>query len=307
MTVSRALSDHPNVLKETRALVRQRAAEMGYVKSAAAKAMRGDATRIVGLLLPNIVNEFYARFANTMALACEAKSLQLVIHLTGDDSHAEAQALKRLQEIQAQGVVMVPAPCDPDVVPNLHGLKAVQLIRQSDIGQPVPAILVDDAPALRAAVASLANMGHRDIAYIGADQAMSSGPSRLAAFREGLEIARLMRQPSLEKTGAPSAEIGHALMSELLTANVATAVVCGGVEISNGALRALLEADQPQDRGVDFIGYGDASFYSWIGGGVSTIFLPVEQLATKAADLLSEDRPEASILNHVYPAELIQR
>ena len=110
MTVSRALSNHPNVLKETREAVLKRARELGYVKSAAARAMRGDETRIVGLLLPNIVNEFYARFANTMALACEAQSLQLIIHLTGDDPGAEEKALERLHEVQAQGVVMVPSP-----------------------------------------------------------------------------------------------------------------------------------------------------------------------------------------------------
>ena len=58
MTVSRALSNHPNVLQETRDAVQKRARELGYVKSAAAKAMRGDDTRIVGLLLPNILNDF---------------------------------------------------------------------------------------------------------------------------------------------------------------------------------------------------------------------------------------------------------
>ena len=51
MTVSRALSNHPSVREETRKTVLERAAELGYVRSAAASAMRGDATGIVGLLL----------------------------------------------------------------------------------------------------------------------------------------------------------------------------------------------------------------------------------------------------------------
>ena len=61
MTVSRALSDNPKVKAETRTAVILRAQELGYVKSGAAKAMRGDQTTIVGLLLPNLANEFYAR------------------------------------------------------------------------------------------------------------------------------------------------------------------------------------------------------------------------------------------------------
>ncbi len=85
MTVSRALSDHPNVRPDTRKAVQDHARKVGYVKNAAAKAMRGDGTKIVGLLLPNIVNEFYARFANTLAQSCEDHSLHLIIHLTNDD------------------------------------------------------------------------------------------------------------------------------------------------------------------------------------------------------------------------------
>ena len=55
MTVSRALSGNPNVKAGTRALILARAKELGYVKSAAANAMRGGQSAIIGLLLPNIV------------------------------------------------------------------------------------------------------------------------------------------------------------------------------------------------------------------------------------------------------------
>ena len=85
MTVSRALSGHPNVKAETRDLILARAHELGYVKSFAANAMRGDPTAIVGLLLPNIVNEFYARFANTLALLA-VMPLRPVLVGQGDQS-----------------------------------------------------------------------------------------------------------------------------------------------------------------------------------------------------------------------------
>jgi LacI family transcriptional regulator len=289
MTVSRALSNHPNVLKETREMVQQRAREMGYVKNAAAKAMRGDGTRIVGLLLPNIINEFYARFANAMALACEEESLQLIIHLTGDDVSVEADALDRLQEVQARGVVMVPAPGQTTYgLEKLRALNVVHLIRQADIGMSVPAILIEDAGAIIEAVTHLAAQGHSRIAYIGADQALSSGRSRLSAFCRGLADAGLIAEPDLLRTATPSTAAGHAQMTRLLEAGQATAVVCGGVEMSNGALQALLEGGHGLDAPVAFVGYGDASLYAWIGGGVTTIGLPTEQLAASAASLLAQ-------------------
>ncbi|MEV8468456.1 LacI family DNA-binding transcriptional regulator [Fluviibacterium sp. DFM31] len=305
MTVSRALSGHPSVLKETREAVQNRARELGYVKHAAANVMRGQTTRIVGLLLPNIVNEFYARFANTMALACEAQSLQLIIHLTGDEAGAERQALARLNEVQAQGVVMVPVPgSDGAMTLKPRPMSVVQLIRQSG-ADAAPTILVDDDQALQGAVAHLAEKGHRAIAYIGADSRLSSGQSRLASFRAGLERAGVAERPELLFTGTPTAEIGAQRMRQVLGDGAATALVCGGVEISNGALSAMMAAGVSPTGPFDLVGYGDPSFYAWIGGGLTTIGVPVERLAHKAVELMVAASPPPRI--HRFEAALIVR
>ncbi|KUF09877.1 LacI family DNA-binding transcriptional regulator [Pseudoponticoccus marisrubri] len=304
MTVSRALSNHPNVQKETREAVLKRAEELGYVRSAAATAMRGDRMRIVGLLLPNIVNEFYARFADTMAMACEEAALHLTIHLTRDDIDAETQALRRLQELQARAVVMVPTPGQSQAGrPHLQAMRVLQLIRERDIGQPVPTVQVDDAGAIRDAVLHLAAAGHRRIGYIGATPALSSGRVRLAAYRTGLAAAGLSEEAPLVITGAPTAETGRAGLHRLLES--ATATVCGGFEISNGALIALLSAGQRPDGPFGFVGYGDPSFYSWIGAGVSTVSIPVDALAHCAVELLQEDAPAPE--RHAFTARFVAR
>ncbi|UWQ17240.1 LacI family DNA-binding transcriptional regulator [Jannaschia sp. M317] len=298
MTVSRALSGHPNVLKETRDAVRKRAAELGYVKSAAAMAMRGDGTGIVGLLLPNIINEFYARFANTLATACDGAGMQLIIHLTNDDPATEEAALDRLREVQASSVVMVPVPGrDGRPTAQVAGLRTVQLIRQRAFDDATGAILLDDGPALRAAIAHLVGRGHSRIAYIGADAALSSGRSRLSAFEKGMATAGL--PADLVRTGAPSFDMGRACAQDLLTGE-ATALLCGGFEISNGALSACLE-----DGGrIDFVGYGDPSFYAWVDGGVTTVQVPVEALAHHAVQMIVEGRTTETA---TFAAELVLR
>ena len=305
MTVSRALSDHPNVQKETREKIRKRARELGYVKSAAAKAMRGDGTRIVGLLLPNIINEFYARFANTMALSCEAQGLQLIIHLTGDDLKAEEQALEQLREVQSQAAVMVPAPgLWQDTAVSRFPMRVIQLIRSRPYTDPTAAILVEDTKAIRDAVDHLASQGHRAIAYLGGDAQLSSGRSRLAAFRQGLTDAGLMEHADLIHTGAPSLEMGRDCGRFILQDSDATAIVCGGFEISNGALSALQDEGRPP---VAFIGYGDPTFYSWLSGGISTIQVPVDRLAHRAVEILTDSVREFGSKPEVFEARFIDR
>lgn len=311
MTVSRALSGHPHVQKETREAVQLLARELGYVKNAAATTMRGDATKIVGLLLPNILNEFYARFANIMALECEEKSLHLIIHLTNDDIEIEQQSIGRLREIQARAIVMVPAPGNFEKPnPHLDAMKVIQLIRRRKHLPANGTILVDDHNAIRDAVVHLAATGHRKIAYFGADAALSSGRGRLAAFRLGLAIAGLTEDPALIHMDSPSFEMGRTSADTILDMGIATSVVCGGVEISNGALSSLMARDIPPSEAFSFIGYGDPSFYSWVNGGVSTIRIPVESLAYRAVELVVREPSTyvgQSEQAEEFPAKLVVR
>nr|WP_275411543.1 substrate-binding domain-containing protein [Shimia biformata] len=267
--------------------------------------MRGDRTAIVGLLLPNIVNEFYARYANALAVACEEHALHLIIHLTGDDILLERRALQRLVEVQAGAVVMVPAPGDWQFErPLLKSMRVIQLIRHRVLEQPASSVLIDDSTALAHAVGQLAAKNHRKIAYVGGEATLSSGAERLAAFLNGLSQAGLGRDETLEFTDAPSFDLGRSSAKAILDRGDVDAVVCGGFEISNGILSALLEADRSLNSGPEFVGYGDPGHYKWIGGGVSTIGLPVEELAARTLTCLTAEQQAAT---HSLPANLILR
>lgn len=307
MTVSRALSNNPNVSKATRDAILARANELGYVKSAAASAMRGDATRIVGLLLPNIVNEFYARFANTLATACGQNGLHLIIHLTNDDPQAEDRAIARLREVQAMAVVMVPSPGGGDLgAAHLRAMKVVQLIRQRPSIRQAAAVLVNDRDAIAQAVVRLAQLGHRSIGYIGADAGLSSGRNRLAAFQQGLATAGIPVTSEHMHTGAPSFAMGRDHARQLFASEGATAILCGGFEISNGALNAFMELPEAQRSQTAFVGYGDPSFYTWINGGLSTIRVPVDRLAHQTLAVLTDPDPaDEAYFN--FGAEFVDR
>lgn len=289
MTVSRALSGNPNVNPATRALILARAKELGYVKSSAANAMRGDPTAIVGLLLPNIINEFYARFANTLAILCADRGLDLVIHLTNDDAEREQQSLQRMQALQASTVILVPAPKEAGT-PMQFGtsMRIIELIRTHPGADVWGKLLIEDGPAVAAAVAHLVETGRKRIAFIGADPSMSSGHGRLRAFEAALRSHGLIPDPNLIKTGAPSFVMGHDSMSALLALPAPPdALICGGFEISNGALDCCLRNGVRFPQDIAFVGYGDPTSYSWIGTGISTIEISPDALAHQASVMLA--------------------
>ncbi|URK85989.1 substrate-binding domain-containing protein (plasmid) [Rhizobium sp. RCAM05350] len=113
-------------------------------------------------------------------------------------------------------------------------------------------------PAIADAVDHLAGRGHRSIGFIGANLQLSSGRERFSAFRDSLQRHGIAMRGALTITAAPSFRMGHESLLALLDGNEAmTALVCGGFEISNGALDACLERGLRFRDDLAFVGYGD--------------------------------------------------
>lgn len=311
MTVSRALSGSERVQADTRRRVMDHAVKVGYVKSSAAITMRGDPTAIVGLLLPNIINEFYARFANSLGTLCADAGFDLVIHLTNDDYRQETACLTRLHALQARMVVRVPAPRPKkEAMAQPAGTPVIDLIRHRPEDDCVGTLMIDDGPSIQAAVKHLIDRGYRRVAYIGAAEILSSGQQRLKAFTDALGNRHDPPDASLVRTGAPSYAMGRHSMDDLLeTASPPDALVCGGFEISNGALDACLARGIHLPDQLAFIGYGDPSFYRWIAGGITTIVLSEHDVASRAIEMMTRDadRPLAEPAQVVSTSLVMRR
>lgn len=98
----------------------------------------------------------------------------------------------------------------------------------------------------------------------------------------------MILDPALIRTGAPGFAMGQDNMSALLALPAPPdALVCGGFEISNGALDCCLHNSVRFPQDIAFVGYGDPTAYRWIGQGISTIVISPEQLASQASQMLA--------------------
>lgn len=308
MTVSRALSKRGSVSDKTREAVLNHARSVGYVKSAAAETMRGGSTRIIGLLLPNIVNEYYARLADRMADACRTSDHHLIIHITNDDREAEAEAFERLVQLQAAGIAYVPAPG-----PALHtlsgaGPKCVQIIRRRETDTPEIFIGLDDGTTIAEATRYLADSGCRKIAMVAGARDLSTGRARQDAFFAGLDQSGLGTAAGVIIEGRPSIDLGRRAVGQALEDPEVTGMVCGGFEISNGAVSAYMEISEAERRRFKLVGYGDPVFYTWLDGGITTINPPVAKLADRALEcLVGTEGPLSTPESLVFATDLILR
>jgi DNA-binding LacI/PurR family transcriptional regulator len=279
-TVGRALADDPRISVETKAIVRKAADSLGYIESSAARIMRGGSSKLVGLMLPNVRNDFYSMIAEALSKCCDDQGYQLALSLA-DNPESEVRHLKELASAHVAGIVIVPTSAPGrETKALLRRFPHVQLLRRIPAWQS-PWFGIDDEECVRLGTAHLLELGHRRIAYVGGSIDFSTGAARLRGFRRAIREAGIKPQNAVEALGQPTIEFGvEALGSILRQSKRPSALITGSVQITQSALEVLhrLRISVPEDMSI--VGFGDAPGFDWWGPGLTTMRMPVQELAT---------------------------
>jgi len=313
-TVGRALSNDPRISTATTQRVHEAAAEMGYVANRAARMMRGGTSNLVGLVLPDIRNGFFSTIAHALSKCLEKGEFQLMLSETDDDRASELRHLRELTSAHVAGIIIVPsARPHPDAVRLLQMTPHIQLLRRhASLGEQWFGI--DDARALEDATRHLLQLGHRHIAYIGGPEELPTGAERLRGFRRALAGAPAPAQ-GFEVLGAPGSDhFGRDAIRRVLDQRTPpTALVMGSVRITYGVLEELLVRGVRVPDELSVIGFGDEPGFGWWGPGLTTIGLPISELATACGlwflyhHLQHKGQRPGGPYSALSPATLVQR
>ena len=283
-TVGRALADDPRISEATKERVRKAASKLGYVGNVPARVMRGASSRLVGLIVPNILNDFYATIAQELSQSCDFADYQLALSISGDDGETELKRLRELIASRVAGIVIVPTPNPrPETLKLLSNIPHVQLLRRVD-SLSSDWFGIQDAAAVRDATQYLIACGHQRIAYVGGLETISTGRDRLAGYRDAHRGARLAVRASCVKLGLPTAEFGcHATAALLKRAKPPTAIAYGSIQATLGGMQAIDQASIRVPQDVSIMGFGDPVWFQWWRSGLSTMSLPIGDLAHACA------------------------
>jgi len=278
-TIGRSLDDRPEISVETKTRVRQAADALGYIRNSGARMMRTRQSSIIGLIVPDLNNDFYAAGAMALSKCCEDAGYQLILSVTRDDPESELRHVRGLMEARAAGVIigMTATPLR-ETVTLLDRVLAVDFIRESGIAGR-PWFGIDGWQGVAQATRHLIELGHRRIAFIGGHQDLSTGRARLSGFRAAFQDAGLAVPEQLVRTGVPDAEFGRKAMSDLLDSQRPDAVIAAGAELTVGMVDAIGQRALRVPDQLSVVGFGDAPWFRWWNGGLTTMALPTYDIA----------------------------
>lgn len=284
-TVGRALADDNRISVDTRQRVREAAADMGYAGNSAARIVRGQSSNLVGLIVPDIRNSFYANVAHQLSVTLSQYGYQLMLAESGDDRNTELRHVRDLVAGKAAALIAVPSGSpDPELLKLLESIPHVQLLRKQ-LGWGDQCFGIGDNEALREATAHLAQLGHTRVAYIGGPLSLSTGSERLRGYRSVIRDNQMADEPGLQKLIPPASPDGAAkVVRELLASKQPpTGLVLGSVQLTIGVLDALTSDRTAVPDRLSIVGFGDEPGFSWWGPGLTTMTLPVAAAAASCA------------------------
>ncbi|RYF57268.1 MAG: LacI family transcriptional regulator [Comamonadaceae bacterium] len=311
-TVGRALADDPRISAAMKQRVTAAAQELGYVANHAARMMRGVSSKLVGLVVPDIRNSFYSTTAHALSRCLEAAGFQLTLSETDDDRARELRQLRELSSANVAGIIIVPsARPQPESVRLLSLTPHIQLLRRhAALGDRWFGI--DDVQALQQATQHVLELGHERIAYVGGSAELPTGQARLKGFQAALAGHRAARL-ALEDLGPPSSmEFGRDALRRLLERpQRPTAIITGSVQITQGILEECLQCGLRVPEDMSIVGFGDEPGFRWWGPGLTTMALPVSELATACGlwfvHQLTQKPAQTGPYSSVSPAKLVVR
>jgi LacI family transcriptional regulator len=287
-TVSRALSGAPRVSPETRRRVEEVAERLGYRSNALARALRRSQTKAIGLVIPDIENEFYTSGAAILQDVLASQGYRLLLGCNNSDPETDRALLASLVEQRVDGIAHTPCSADGSrIVQKLSpGLPVVEYARRSALDS-VDSVTGDEQRGSAELVEHLAALGHTRIAMISGPPDLSTTVARVAGFEDACRRLRLRKRDCPQLSGRYDSEWGSAAVRRILRDHPeVTAVYASSSRIVLGVLEALRQEGVSVPGQLSVTGFLDPQWYRIAGPPLTTYELPLKEMGDMAARLL---------------------
>ncbi|MFH8373955.1 LacI family DNA-binding transcriptional regulator [Streptomyces cyaneofuscatus] len=315
-TASRVINGSPRVSEATREAVEAAVAELGYVPNRAARALAGNRTDAIALVVPEPETRFFAEpyfsaIVRGVGAALADTDMQLLLTLAGNDRERRRLA-QYLTAHRVDGVLLVAVHADdplPELLEQLGMPCVISGARHAN--EPLASVDSDNFDGARAAVEHLITRGRRSVATITGRLEVYGAQRRLDGYRAALAAAGL---PPDERLIAPAdftEEGGARAMRELLARRPhLDAVFAASDVMAAGARQVLREADRRIPEDVALIGFDDSVVARHMHPALTSVRQPIEEMGRRMAQLLLEEiagRVGEEPPTVVLPTELVVR
>ena len=278
-----------NISEATREKVLKIIKEHNYVPNSVARSMVTKKSNLLGLIIPDITNPYFADMARSIEDVANELGYNVILCNADDNPVKELEYINLLKEKLIDGLVIVPvALSNHEEINNLrkNNIPVVVLDRKTQ-EETSGVICFDNIEAGYMATKHLLENGHRRIGCITGPDGNESVRERLIGYEQALNEYSLSFDSSLIFDGDYKFEGGEKAMKQLLNCNV-TAVFSLNDLMAIGAYRSIYEANLKIPQDISIIGIDDLYLSTVITPALSTIKQPASEMGIASVNMLDD-------------------
>ena len=253
-TVSNVLTGRRHVDADLAHRVRLIIDKLGYQRDVAASALRSATRTVVGAVVPELGNPFFAEMVDRLEREARAAGRRLLIATSGGDPAEETRQVEALIAWRPAGIIAV--PCDGSFAGRAalqrEGIPFVILDRLLDDAD-FDSVAVDNGAAAREGAARLLAAGHRRLLLVASSTTISNIRERVAGVGEAL-AAEPEAMSEMIEAGFDSDAITAAVAAQLKRRPLPTAIFTLNNVLTLGTLKAAAAAQVRIPEDVSLLG-----------------------------------------------------
>ena len=291
-TISRVLNNQPNVSDKAREIILQAAQESGFQLNANAKQLKQQHGTSILVVVKGISNELFSRLVEAIQTRVAQTNTPLVVDYIDELDNEVRRAVQLCREKKPVGVLFLGGDRE-NFLADFHQITVPCVLVTNDAeGLPfhnLSSVTSDDTLAGRMAIEHLVQLGHRKIAVIGGDPALSN-ISRLR-YQGCLEVFRENGIPFNEALDFEPIRFSYAdgykaIQNLLSRGREFTALFAMSDVMAIGAIRALHDMGKRVPRDVSVVGFDGLDVSDYMFPRLTSIRQAVDRLADQSLELL---------------------
>lgn len=179
-TVSRALSDHPEINLQTKQLVKATAERLNYTPNRIGAALQSGKSKLIGVMIPTAEHPFFGAVIHGISNLASNYNYDVLIYQSNESREYEEKGLNAFIRANVDGIIISLAKGTTEFSHILkarkHQIPVVFFDRTAE-ELNFPSVTVNDYSGAYQATTHLLKQGYKRIAHIG-------GPQHINAFRE---------------------------------------------------------------------------------------------------------------------------
>jgi LacI family transcriptional regulator len=290
-TVSRALSDHPDISQDTKQKVQTLARELDYHPNTVAKSLQQKQSQIIGVVVPQVKHYFFASIMAGITDVAYQAGFTVMICQSNEDYRREMSNVDVLISHRVAGLLVsvssTTTSCEHFARLRRRGIPLVFFDRVcTDVD--VSTVVVDDHDGAFHAVEYLIQKGYERIGHLGGPEFLSIARLRYDGYCDALQQhGRLVREEWVVRGGL-NEEDGMESMMRLLgqTTELPDALFCVNDPVAMGALLRMKEKGIRVPQDIAIVGFTDNPMADMIEPPLTTVRQPAYDIGKTAAEML---------------------